>query len=98
MAPLNVNVAIKNGLRSLVFHNDFTKFSIDGFDPMDYYEAFLACKSGNNYNGEIINVHNGIVSIYFNKCGCLENNIIIYISSSDCVDAFINAYNILSDD
>lgn len=79
------------------FSNDLISFNIDGIDIMEYAMAGNACKNGSSYNGDVIKVNNGMVSITIASYGGhIGGSITCNLKAEYCGDAFIRAYDALA--
>lgn len=94
---LTVKVEIDNESECAfaVFSNEYVEFSLDGIPITDYFEAATALNNGTNWEGDMIKVKDGIVSVTVSSMGGHQGGYMTY-KFKNCYDAFMQAFNELS--
>lgn len=79
------------------FSNDLISFNINGIDIMEYADAGNACKNGKSFDGDVIKVNNGMVSITISSYGgYIGGSMTCTLQAEYCGDAFLRAYDALA--
>lgn len=96
---LSVRVEIDSETESAfaVFSNEHVEFSLDGIPITDYFEAATACINGNNWEGDLMKVEDGKVTVSISSVGSYQGGYMVCtLKAEHCFDAFMQAFNELS--